>query len=196
MPNDSEVPLLIVSGTVGVGKSTVLDAMHDTLCAADLPHACIDLDALGLSWPIRGVFNQTSIVENLGSLWANFRAAGARRLAVAGVVEQPEDLAALQGAVPGARATLCQLLASEPTRLARLRQREIGAGLDWHVRRTTELQTILDSIALHDFTVLNEERTVRDVAREVLVRAGWLPTSSALDIGTRTVRSNDDESVL
>jgi len=177
MHTDSEVPLLIVSGTVGVGKSAVLDEIHNVLCSADFPHACIDIDALGLSWPIRGEFNQTRMVENLRCLWANFSAAGARRLAIAGVVERAKDLAAYQQAVPGAQVTLCRLLASETTRLTRLQRREIGAGFEWHVRRTTELEAILDSAALHDFTVLNEDRTVCDVALEVLRRAGW-PTGS------------------
>lgn len=177
MHTESEVPLLVVSGTIGVGKSAVLDEIHNVLCSADSSHACIDMDALSLSWPMRGEFNQTSVVENLRSLWANFRAAGVHRLAIATVVERSRDLAAYQQAVPCARITLCRLLASEPTRLTRLRRREIGAGLAWHVQRTTELEAILDSAALHDFTVLNEDRPVREVALEVLSRAGWLPGS-------------------
>jgi hypothetical protein len=181
MHTDSDVPLLILSGTVGVGKSAVLDEIHTVLCSADSSHACIDIDALGLSWPIRGEFNQVSVIENLRSLWANFRAAGARRLAIAGVVERSTDLAAYRQAVPGARVTLCRLLASEATRLTRLQKREIGAGLDWHLRRTTELEAILDTGVLHDFTVLNEDRTVREVALEVLSRAGWLPAPAASD---------------
>jgi hypothetical protein len=170
-----EVPLLVVSGTVGVGKSAVLDEIHTVLCSADASHACVDADALALSWPIRGEFNQISMVENLSSLWANFRAAGARRLVIAGVVERSSDLAAYQRAVPGARITLCRLLASDPTRLARLQRREIGTGLEWHLQRTTELDATLDSAALHDFTVLNDGRTVREVALEVLRLAGWPP---------------------
>src|ERR1043166_7143913 len=90
VPTDSEIPMLIVSGTVGVGKTAVLDEIHDLLRAIDVAHACIDLDALSLSWPIRGAFNQVSVVENLASLWTNSRIAGARRLVIAGVVERSE----------------------------------------------------------------------------------------------------------
>lgn len=191
MLTESDVPLLIVSGTVGVGKSAVLDEIHHVLRTAHLPHACIDLDAIGLSWPIRGVFNQTSILENLGALWGNFRAAGARRLAIAGVVERPDDLAALRLAVPGARVVLCQLLASDATRLQRLRQREVGAGFEWHVQRTSELQAILERAALHDFTVVNDARAVRDVAHEVLIRAGWFPGSAAHTSGSPDADAQD-----
>jgi hypothetical protein len=176
---EAEVPLLVISGTVGVGKSIVLDEIHDVLRAAELPHACIDADALGLSWPTRGAFNQVTVADNVASMWANFRAAGARRLVIAGVVERAEDLAAYQRAVPGARIALCELRASEQTRIARLRTREMGGGLEWHIRRTSELQTILDDAALCDFVVSNDGRNVRDVALEVLIRAGWLPEPNA-----------------
>ena len=174
---EHEVPFLIISGTVGVGKSTILDEIHDLLCSADSPHACIDVDALGRSWPRRGAFNRVSMLENLRSLWTNFHVAGALRLAVAGVVERSTDLAAYKHAVPGARITVCRLLASEPTRVARLHTREVGAGLEWHVQRTIELEAVLDAVALHDFEVLNEGRTVHDVALEVLGRVGWLSES-------------------
>ena len=45
------VPVLALSGSVGVGKSTVLEEMHDVLAARAIPHACIELDALACSWP-------------------------------------------------------------------------------------------------------------------------------------------------
>lgn len=167
------VPVLVLSGTVGVGKSTILAEIHDILGGARVPHACIDCDALALSWPPRGAFNQVTVFENLESVWTNAHAAGAERLVLASVVETLEDLDGYQRAVPGARITVCQLMAAEEVRLARLRARELGTGLDWHLSRTTELQQILDAVALHDFSVTNEGRSIRAVAGEVLMRAEW-----------------------
>lgn len=174
MPSQPEIPLLIVTGTVGVGKSAVLDEIHDVLCSADSAHACIDVDALSHSWPMRGEFNRISMLENLRCLWANYRAAGALRVALAGVIERSTELAEYGAAIPGARITVCRLVASEATRVARVHTREIGSGLPWHVQRTVELEAVLVAAALHDFEVLNEGRCVRDVALEVLGRAGWL----------------------
>jgi hypothetical protein len=168
------VPLLALSGSVGVGKTTVLVEVHDLLSARGVPHACVERDALAYSWPERGYFNQDTVLENLAAVWANFRAAGAERLVVAGVVERPEDLAGFRRAVPGARITVCRLVAAEATRLERLRDRERGAGLEWHLHRTVELERVLEAARLDDFTVVNEDRPVRDVALEVLARAGWL----------------------
>ena len=171
----SPIPVLAISGAVGVGKTTVLVEIHDLLSSRGVPHACVERDALAYSWPARGDYNEDAALENLAAVWANFRAAGAGRLVVAGVVEREEDLAGYRRAIPGAEITVCLLVAAEATRLARLRGRERGAGLDWHLERTVELERILASARLDDFTVSNEEgRPVREVALEVLARAGWI----------------------
>jgi len=176
MPEDSPpVPVLAISGPVGVGKSTVLVEIHDVLSSAGVPHACLERDALAYSWPERGYFNEETAIENLAAVWANFRAAGAERLAVAGVVERAADLEGYRRAIPGARITVCRLTAAAATRATRLRTREVGAGLEWHLRRTEELEAILDAARLEDFTVDNGARPIREVALEVLTRAGWLP---------------------
>ena len=93
---------------------------------------------------------------------------------IAGVVEHAADIDDYRRAVPGSRVTVCRLTASAATRAARLRAREVGAGLDWHLRRTEELEAILDAARLEDFAVENDARPVRDVAVEVLARADWL----------------------
>jgi len=36
------------------------------------------------------------------------------------------------------------------------------------------LSEILDRVRLEDFTVVNENRHITDVASEMLVRAGWI----------------------
>jgi hypothetical protein len=173
--SDESVPVLAVSGPVGVGKSTVLAEIHDVLVSRRVPHACVERDALAYSWPERGYFNEETVLENLAAVWANFRAAGAGRLVVAGVIERAADLDGYRRAIPGARITVCRLTATGATRAARLRAREVGAGLEWHLARTEELNAIMGAAHLEDFTVDNGERPVREVAVEVLTRAGWLP---------------------
>jgi adenylylsulfate kinase len=173
MSAETALPVLIVSGTVGVGKSAILDEVHDLLVQARIPHACIDADALSMSWPPRGDFNQVAMLDNVASVWANALAAGATRLVIASVVERRDHRDAFRRAVPGAQITVCQLIAPMDVRTSRLRQRERGAGLEWHLRRTEELQIILDNAGVHDFAVSNDRRPLREVASEVLIRAGW-----------------------
>ena len=42
--------LLIITGTMGAGKTTVLGEASDILALRHIPHAAIDLDALGLAY--------------------------------------------------------------------------------------------------------------------------------------------------
>jgi hypothetical protein len=77
--------------------------------------------------------------------------------------------------VPGAEVVVCRLVSAESLRVARLTARmPPGASLDWHLRRTVELDGILDERAAPDLVVDNGERDLRDVAEEVLRRAGWM----------------------
>jgi adenylylsulfate kinase len=137
------------------------------------PHACIERDALAYAWPTQGAFNQVIVIENVAAVCSNFRRAGAERLVIAGVVETLADVEAYQRAIPGARTTVCQLVAPERERVARLTAREIGAGLEWHLRRTVELEHILDAARIHEFSVENHARPIRETALEVLARANW-----------------------
>jgi hypothetical protein len=171
------VPTLLISGTCGAGKSTVALEAHDLLGAARIPHALVDLDALTQHWPVEPPFNRALMLENLSALWPNHRRRGASRLLLAGVVEERAELAGYREAIPGARIVVCRLLAPHALRIERLRTRmPPGPARDWHVRRTVELEEILEAGGAEDFAVTNGERPSRETAREVLERAGWLPT--------------------
>ena len=167
------IPLLAISGSVGVGKTSVLIEINDVLEKASVPHGCVERDALGYSWPPRGRFNARIIEQNLACVTTNFLKAGATRLVIAGVIESDTDLALYRRCVPGAEITVCRLSADAPLRQERLRARERGAGLQWHLDRTLELDRILDAARLEHFVVDNGNRPLRDVAVEVLTRAGW-----------------------
>jgi hypothetical protein len=167
------VPLLILSGSVGVGKTTIGVAISDILSATGTSHAFVDRDALSVSWPRVGRFNEEIANRNLADVWRNFREAGATRLIVAGVMETRDDVERCRRVVPGAASVLCRLRASPQTRESRIRAREEGASRDWHLARTVELEEILQRAGLEDFCVENDGRPADAVAREVLARAGW-----------------------
>lgn len=169
------VPTLLITGTVGVGKSTVAVEISDALAALEVPNAAVDLDALVWHWPPTSEWNSDLMFEDLASLWPNYRAHGATRLVLARVLEDRAELARYRAAVPGAQITVCRLVAPEAVRVTRLRTRmPPGPSREWHLDRTVELESILGRLAYEEFTVENGDRPVRDVALEVLVRAGWV----------------------
>lgn len=169
-----KTPVLAVSGSVGVGKTSTLMEIHDILEKREVPHGCVERDALGYSWPPQGRFNEGIVEVNLSCVLKTFLAAGAERLVIAGVIETPDDLSVYHRCIPNAEIQVCRLTAELDVRRERLRTREKGAGLNWHLDRTAELDDILDKARIEHFSVDNGDRPLHDVALEVLARAGWL----------------------
>ncbi|MEW1636351.1 AAA family ATPase [Streptomyces sp. NPDC093801] len=168
---------LLINGTVGVGKTTVAESVGGLLADAGVPHAVIDLDWLCQSWPAssQDPFNFRMMLRNLRSVSGNYRAAGAVRLVVAGVVEDLEGRE-LCGEAIGAELSVCRLQADPPVvreRLARRHENEPEA-LQWHLARAGELAGILERAAVDDFAVDVTTRSADEAAAEVLAELGWL----------------------
>lgn len=169
------VPTLLLTGTVGAGKTTIAYEINDVLAERRIPNAAVDLDGLTAQWPPSSKWNADLLFENLALLWPSYRAHGATHLVLAGVLEDVTDLARYRAAVPGAQITVVRVVAPERVRRDRLRGRmPPGPSLDWHLDRTAELDAILDRGGHEDFVIENGERPVRDVALEVLRRARWI----------------------
>ncbi|HEY2550425.1 MAG TPA: hypothetical protein VGI64_07595 [Streptosporangiaceae bacterium] len=181
------VPTLVITGTTGAGKTAVAAEINDILAELKVPNAAVDLDALVWQWPSTSPWNGDLMFENLASLWPNYRAHGATRLILARVLEDSAELARYRSAVPGAEITVCRLTAPESLRLRRLRQRmPPGPSRDWHLARSVELDGILEQAGCEDFLVVNGDRPVREVALEVLARAGWVPSGDAANLPSRS----------
>jgi len=170
------VPTLVLTGTVGSGKSTVAAEINDVLAELKVPNAAVDLDALVWQWPSTSNWNNDLMFENLASLWPNYQAHGTTHLILARVLEDRAELDRYREAVPGAEITVCRLTTPESLRIERLHERmPPGASRDWHLTRSVELEAILANLVCEDFEIENGDRLIRDVALEVLVRAGWIP---------------------
>jgi hypothetical protein len=168
------VPVLLLTGTGGVAKTTIAYEINDALADMGVPNAAIDLDALAAQWPPTSPWNADLAFENLGALWPNYQAHGSTHLVLARVIEDAADLDRYRAAVPGAQITVVRLTSPTATRVDRLRQRmPSGPSLDWHLDRTEELEAVLHTAALEDVVVENADRAPRDIALEILQRVGW-----------------------
>ncbi|MEV6283288.1 hypothetical protein [Kribbella sp. NPDC051770] len=170
------IPVLIVSGPVGVGKSSVAHEMFDQLIDRDIAHAVIDLDAFGISWPYAegDPYNERMALRNLASVWANYAEAGIDRAIIARVVEAEADLAAYAEAIPGAEIVVCRLVAEDEVLRERVRRREAGSSYEGLVRRSVELAASLEQSGPTDFVVETSGRELAEIALEVLTKAGWI----------------------
>lgn len=167
--------VLLLTGSVGSGKTVIASEICDVLAELEIPNAAIDLDSLTWQWPVSSPWNNDLMFDSLAALWKIHRKNGTTHLTLARVIEDRAEVDRYLAAVPGADITICRLTAPECLRVERLVSRmPPGASRDWHVARTTELDVLLEGLALEDFVVENDSRPVRAVALEVLDRAGWL----------------------
>jgi adenylylsulfate kinase len=132
---------MLVTGTVGSGKTTVMEAIGKLLVDRGVPHALVDLDQLRLLWPppTGDRFNHALELTNLCSVAANYRAAGGLRLVLAGVIEQRSAVEEYQRAV-NCTLRVVRLRADPDTLADRLhhRHRHDPDGLSWHLHRAPE----------------------------------------------------------
>src|SRR5207248_2853446 len=69
------VPVLLVTGPIGVGKTAVLHEADSLLVEAGVRHATVELEELGRCWPDTLESSRTAFVyNNLATLWSNFAA--------------------------------------------------------------------------------------------------------------------------
>jgi len=161
---------LLLTGTVGVGKTSVAAAVGDLLRERQVANAVVDLDELRRAWPAApgDRFNTTVMLDNLSAVAANYVESGFTTLVLAGVLETADDRRRHSEAVP-APLTVCRLVADRDAVHRRLRGRHADHdGLAWHLHRSGELATIQDESAVEDLRLDVTAVSVADAASRVL----------------------------
>jgi hypothetical protein len=166
--------LLIITGSMGAGKTSVLGEASDILTLQHIPHAAIDVDALGLACLPTAVRTDGAMHRNLRSVCNNYASLGVTRFLLARALESRVELDLYRGIVSAANTLVCRLTARIETMEQRVKMRESGVSQREYVARVTELNIILDRARLEDFSIASENRSLTEVAHEMLVRAGWI----------------------
>jgi energy-coupling factor transporter ATP-binding protein EcfA2 len=165
---------ILLTGSVGSGKTRLLHELGELLEEREEPYALVDLDWLAWCRPTTGFAVRDILVRNLEAAWKTFAAAGIERLVLARHVELPGDVAALRGALPGVELTVVEVRSPLGVVEARLRARDTGRELAEHLAEARRC-TAAGASPVADATVENGDRPIRDVAREALAAAGWAP---------------------
>ncbi len=185
---------VLITGTVGVGKSTTAEAMGTRLTELGVAHAVLDLDEIRRCWPSPAgdPFNLAVTLVNLADLARNFVAAGARVLVLAGVVETLTDRRRYADAVQ-LPLTVCRLsldLAAVRARIA-VRHADDHAGRRWHLDRSGELEAILDAAAVEDVMIHTAGLGPAEAAARVLDVVG-LGSAAVVGAGAPEPEQTED----
>lgn len=172
MPRSATVPVLLVTGATGVGKSQTVAELSRLLDDCSVDHARLDWDTL-IMGPVSR--DEALIADALASAWRVHRRAGATRLLLAASLERKRMLSDIGLAVPGANLRAFRLVAPVSDIADRLRYRERG-GLSeaTFIRDIVEDLRVYDELANELEAVDTLGRDATEVASEILERSGWV----------------------
>jgi hypothetical protein len=94
---------------MGAGKTSVLAEASDLLALRRIPHAAIDVDALGIGFLPSGATTDEVMYSNLQSVCGNYAAAGVQRFLLARALEDGQQLETCREAVLATDTLVCRL---------------------------------------------------------------------------------------
>jgi hypothetical protein len=170
------LPVLLITGPVGVGKTSVAFETLELLEERNLPCAFFDVD--GLTYfhpkPADDRFGERFAIDALGMLVPRLREEQRiTRLILARVLWERESLCRYRKAIPDAEITVVRLNAPIDVIDARIRHREAGSAVEWYLTRARELDAHWQAHPVEDLLIETADRDVREIAREIVGSLGW-----------------------
>ena len=159
---------------MGAGKTAMLGEASDILAQRQIVHAAIDLDAFGLAHLPSAARIDGVMYDNLRSVCTNYATLGVQRFLVARAIEDSAQLELCRDIIPAVNTVVCRLTATIEEMKRRVQMRDLGISQREYVARVAKLNVILDQARLEDLVVTNENRSLTDVALEMLVKARWI----------------------
>ncbi|WP_062380829.1 GNAT family N-acetyltransferase [Demequina pelophila] len=177
---DLPTRVLVVTGSLGAGKTAVGAAVHEALGRRGARTAFLDADTLCQAFPTtpEDPVNRGLLLEALAVLAPLYRERGYGTVVLPVVLEDPDESVRLSHAFASeggpAEVIVARVAAPDEERIARLERRETSAWwLDWARTRTVEMEGELDALGLEDVTIDNGATTVDDAAAQLLQEVGW-----------------------
>jgi ribose 1,5-bisphosphokinase PhnN len=162
--------VVVITGPVGAGKSTTMQALAELLAERGESVAAVDLDSLRMVWPANpdDLFHARLGLTNLSAIWPHFAERGTTWLLLTDAVEHSGQRSGYQEAIPASVTIIVRLDVPLDRVHERLRGRESGESLAWHLRRAGELQKMMTRRGVGDVVIKVDDQSPREVAELVL----------------------------
>lgn len=143
------------------------------LAASGIRHAALDTDELDRVWPRPADGGGSLSLRNLEHFVNEIRADGYDKLICVGVFIDAPDLS-LSSIIDASSETGVRLSASDAVLERRIRERELGSGLEGQLKRSMKwanhLRSRVDTIP----TVDTDDKTIEELAEKLLRLARWI----------------------
>jgi len=164
------VRAVVITGSPGAGKSSVLEALSGLLDHDGVPHAAFESEQLGWGTPW---LTEEQCYELLGELCVALRRYGRELFLIADTTVTSAHVASIVQAIGADRTSVVCLRAAPETAARRVMDREPP---EWHGRealaeRARELAMQIPALDGIDVHITTEDRRPRDVAREIRSKA-------------------------
>jgi molybdopterin-guanine dinucleotide biosynthesis protein len=164
---------LLLTGGLATGKTTVAKEVVAIGSEIGLKVAAIDLDWLGWTTPT-SIGVDDLIARNLTVVAANYAAVGFDHLVLARGLVNAVSLESVATTLAEWDLMVVRLEVARPAAEHRIRLRDSGAELEGHLVELDEMARRVAEATPMAPSVINENRSVREVALEVMRTAGWL----------------------
>lgn len=174
---NESVPVLVITGTIGVGKTAIAMTISEILHDRGVRHGLLEVDWLGEVYPAPNPddpYSTAFAMKNLATIWPHYLEVAITRAVLTMTIENERELEALKAALRSANVIVIRLEASQQTRAERIERREVGVLLNHFLERTGPLAKQMQCLGIGDLVVENDNRTPQDVAAEILTRIDWL----------------------
>lgn len=171
------IPVVVLTGTIGVGKTAIAMTMSEILHERHIRHGLLEVDWLGEVYPapyLEDPYSTRFAMRNLAAIWPNFLEVGITRAIVTMTLENHQELRDLRTALSSSNVTVVRLEASSEVRAERIKKRELGTLLKLFLEKTDPLANQMAFLGIGDFVVRNERQKPQEVAEGILNRLGWL----------------------
>ena len=163
--------MLLITGAVGVGKSSVADVLYDKISNnKEATIALINFDELTYysPRPKDDPYGTKMGLKNLEKIWQNYNMAGINNLIIPYVIESQADIDDFTSCIVNANVYVVVLRANFETLKNRIISRPLSWDVDWHIKRAKQQIKIYQQSNIGNLYIDTNSKSLKDIAQTIM----------------------------